>query len=73
MAAPIVQIRPVSLDYTGASVATGASIDTIRRAVNAGDLEVHYPTVNGRAISKPLILTADLHAWVERGKTERAS
>lgn len=67
------QIAPVSFDYNGASQATGASRDVIIRAVRAGDLPVHYPQVDGKTIAKPLILAADLQAWVARGKTERAA
>lgn len=65
------RIAPVSFDYDGASAATGISADVIRRAVRAGDLEVHYPAVDGRATAKPLILADDLREWVARGKTER--
>lgn len=60
--APAVQI---SYDYDQAAQATGHSKDVIRRAVNAGDLPVRYPT------SKPVIRAADLQAWIDRAPTER--
>lgn len=64
-------IAAVSFDIAGASAASGISTQVIRRAINAGDLESHYPDVDGRQIDKPLILADDLRAWVARGKTER--
>ena len=64
-------IAPVSYDRVGAAAATGVSPDVILRAVNAGDLPVHYPSVDGRQVAKPLILADDLRAWVERGASER--
>ena len=64
-------IAPVSYSFAGAAAATGYSSDLIRRAVSAGDLVAHYPDVDGRQITKPVILADDLRAWVARGKTER--
>ena len=46
-----------------AADATGLSIDTIRRAMRAGDLAVTYPRVNGRPISKPLVARSELERW----------
>ena len=63
----------VSCDVEGAAKRTGLSVDVIRRAIRAGDLPVHYPVVNGRQLAKMAILAADLHEWVARGKTARAS
>ena len=68
-----VQITPVSYDYAGASAATGYSVDVIRRAVDAGDLEVRYVTVNGRVLTKPVIQREVLERWVAAGQMERAS
>jgi len=64
-------IAAVSFDLEGAALATGVSEDTIRRAWNAGDLEAHYPTVEGRAIKKPLIAADELRRWVLAGAVER--
>lgn len=66
-------VAPVSYDIPGAAAASGVSTDVIRRAVNAGDIEVRYPIVNGRAIAKPLIEVDELRRWVLAGRTERAS
>lgn len=65
--------QPLSYDVPGASAATGHSADTIRRAIAAQDLTVHYVKVNNRTVEKPVILAADLLAWVVAGRTERAS
>lgn len=64
-------IAPVSYDYAGASAATGLSHDVIRQAVNAGELAVRYPVVNGRTLTKPVIEADELRRWVSAGKTER--
>lgn len=66
-------IEAVSFDIPGAGRATGVSSDVIRRAVNAGDLTVHYPEIDGQQVAKPLILADDLRAWVASGKTERVT
>lgn len=71
MSTPQVVIRPVSFDYTGAAAATGFSEDVIRRAVNAGDLTVRYPSIAGRALSKPVIEADELQRWIAAGATER--
>lgn len=65
MAAPVA-LAAVSYNYDGAAAATGYSSDVIRRAVRSGELVAHYPT------SRPVILAADLLAWVTRSPTERA-
>lgn len=62
-----VEIQPVSYNYAGAAIATGISVDVIRRAVRAGDLAAHHPIADGRPVSRPLILAEDLHAWVAAG------
>jgi hypothetical protein len=64
-------IAPVSYSIDTAAPASGYSADQIRRAVRAGDLPMHYPDVNGRQLSKGVILADDLREWVSRGKTER--
>lgn len=66
--APIV---PVSLDYSMAGLATGYSSDTIRRAVDAGELTAHYPEIGLRQLSKPVVMWEDLRAWVARGDTTK--
>ena len=71
MSAPT--ITPVSYSAEGAAVATGYSVDVIRRAIRAGEIAVHYPRVNGRPLSKAAILRDDLDRWVRDGATECAS
>ena len=66
-------LTPLTYTWATASTATGLSVDTIRSAVRAGDLAVHYPLVNGRPISRPVILASDLHTWLAGAPTERAS
>jgi hypothetical protein len=43
---------------------TGLSEDTIRRAVNAGDLAVLEPRVDGRRMQKVLIAHDELVRWL---------
>jgi hypothetical protein len=69
----VTHIAPVSYDIPGAALAAGVSTDTIRRGINAGDIAVRYPVVDGRPIAKPLIEAAELARWVGAGKTERAA
>lgn len=57
----------LSYNVADAAAATGVSPDVIRRAVRNGDIPVHYPT------SRPVILRADLEAWLASTPTERAS
>jgi predicted DNA-binding transcriptional regulator AlpA len=45
----------------------GLSSDSIRRAIRKGQIVPRYP--NG----KPLILVADLRAWIESAPTEAPS
>jgi excisionase family DNA binding protein len=54
------------LSYTRAQAAemTGLSEDTIRRAVNAGDLAVLEPRVDGRGLQKVLIAHDELVRWL---------
>lgn len=65
------QIVPVSLDYSTAGFATGYSSDTMRRAVDAGDLIAHYPEIGLRQLAKPVVMWEDLRAWVARGDTTK--
>lgn len=66
-------IKPVSYSYDTAAAATGYSVDVIRRAVRAGDLEMVYPRVDGRTLSKGTIPAQSLDRWVETGRLDRAS
>jgi len=66
-------IAPVSYSVDTAAPASGYSPDQIRKAVRAGDLPMHFPSVNGRQLAKGVILADDLRAWVARGKTERTA
>lgn len=47
-----------------ASAATGLSEDTIRHAVNAGDLKANAPKVAQRQITKLVILRTELERWL---------
>lgn len=47
-----------------AAEATGVSLDTIRRAIQAGDLVTVAPRVDGREIQKRLILSSELERWL---------
>lgn len=49
-----------------ASKVTGISLDTIRVAYRSGELVAHY-----RTPKRPVILRADLIAWIEAAPTER--
>ncbi len=64
-------LTPVSFSYETAALATGHSIDTIQRAVRAGDLAVKFQQVAGRTVSKPIILRGELERWIEAGVNER--
>lgn len=54
----------ISYTYQEAHEATGHSVDTIKRAVNSGDLPTHKPKIDGRVVNKPVILKSDLERWV---------
>lgn len=57
----------VSYSLREAAEATGVSVDTIKRAIRAGNLVPRYVT------SKGVIFADELRAWVENSPTERAS
>lgn len=50
--------------FAEAAEACGVSIDIIRRAVRNNDMIARYPT------SRPVILNAELDAWLEALKTD---
>ncbi|SEI45733.1 hypothetical protein SAMN04487917_101396 [Arthrobacter sp. yr096] len=54
-------------NFEEAAVATGYSIDTIRRAVRNNELTARY------ANSKPVILIDELDEWLENLPTEAPS
>lgn len=54
-------LAPISLSIDGAAAVTGMSREAIKKAIQSGELPVHYPT------AKPLILAEDLRAWVAAG------
>ncbi|MFF1828974.1 hypothetical protein [Paenarthrobacter sp. NPDC058040] len=58
-------IPKLAYSFEEAAVATGYSIDTIRRAVRANGLVARY------ANSKPVILTDELNEWLQSLPTER--
>lgn len=47
-----------------AAEATGFSADTIRRAVQAGDLPARKPKINGKKVNRLVILASDIEAWL---------
>ncbi|MBM9432371.1 hypothetical protein [Flaviflexus equikiangi] len=47
-----------------AAEAVGLSGDTLRRAIEAGDLHTYRPHIGGREINKELILATELERWV---------
>lgn len=50
-----------------AAEAAGVSEDTIKRAINSGDLTTCDPRVDGRSIQKVLILRTELERWLTNG------
>ena len=66
-----VALTPISCDYETAGALTGHSKDTIRRAVEAGELEPHYVNLGPRQVAKPVVMGEDLYAWVKSGAAER--
>ncbi len=57
--------RPkLSFTIAEAAQSTGYSIDVIRRAVRAGDLAAVAPKVNGRNLSRPVIVATELERWL---------
>lgn len=65
-----VQIQPVSFSYETAAVATGLSVDVLKKAVRVGDLVPRYPRVDGRVIAKPVFERAELERFIRDGATE---
>lgn len=47
-----------------AAEATGFSAETIRRAVQAGDLPARKPKINGKKVNRLVILASDIEAWL---------
>lgn len=60
---------PTTLAYSkkDAAEAAGVSLDTITRAINAGDLATCDPRVHGKSIQKILILHSELERWLTNG------
>lgn len=56
-------INPVAAPIGEAAKLAGVSRDTIQRAVNSGELPMHFPTARG------LILIEDLRAWIKAAPT----
>lgn len=57
--------NPIAYSLDGAATAVGVSLDTIKRAIAAGDLTRRYPN------SKPIILHEDLFEWAQTLPVER--
>lgn len=54
----------LAYSYAEAASASGVSVDIIKRAVKAGDLKTVAGTIGGVRVAKPVILAADLAAWL---------
>jgi len=54
----------VAFSRKEAAEAVGLSVDTVRRAINAGDLTTYRPRIDGREIQKELILASELERWI---------
>lgn len=50
---------PLAYTLKEAAQVCGVSVDTIKRAIRAGDLAARYPT------SRPVIERTELQAWLE--------
>lgn len=61
-------MEPITYTYATAAQATGLSVDTIKRAVKAGDLAANQPVIESRAIASVLIPAEELRRWA-LGKT----
>jgi hypothetical protein len=59
-----------SYTFREAAAVTGYSLDTIRRAVNCGDLTAVYPHVNGKPTPKGVIRAAELERWLDDAPTQ---
>lgn len=57
-------IPRLAYTYADAAVATGVSIDVIRRAVRVGDLIPSYPT------SRPVLMVEELTEWLRSRPNE---
>lgn len=55
--------RPITYSIPDAARATSVSVDTIRRAIRAGDLATTSPRVDGRHIATNLIPADELTRW----------
>lgn len=69
-ATPVFALPFISADIPGCAAATGVSETTIREAVAAKSLVVHYA---GRRAGKPVIDAVELFAWVRSLPTERGA
>lgn len=58
-------LAAVSYTLSGAAEASGIGKTNISAAIRSGDLIAHYMN------SKPVVLAADLAAWIESLPTER--
>jgi len=56
--------EPIAYTRQTAAAATGLSVDTIKDAINAGDLVASRPKVKGREIAKDVILRTELERWL---------
>lgn len=67
MSTAVLGLAAVSYNVAGAVAASGISETTIRTAIKAGDLIVHWLG------SKPVIRSIDLDEWIQTFPTEKES
>ena len=62
----------LSYSVREAEEATGASQDTIKRAIRSGDLATLAPHIEGRPVRGYLIARAELERWLENRNRKSA-
>lgn len=60
----------IGYSVTEAAAMTGLSVEAIRRAYRAGDLGTARPRINGKPITKPVVIThEELVRWLHDAPT----
>jgi hypothetical protein len=54
----------ISYSRKQAAEQTGVSVDTLDRAIKAGDLATLHPPIDGKPIASPLIEHGELIRWL---------
>ncbi|MBU4213916.1 MAG: hypothetical protein KJ792_04590 [Actinobacteria bacterium] len=63
-----ITLTAISYDLAGAVAATGISEDSIRAAIQSGDLVANYV---GAKATKPILRAIELDAWIASLPTDR--